>query len=288
MRGEQTQRAVGAYAFHQTHSVKRKEAEERKLHSCTVCAVSHWTDDLRKVMLFVKPTKCSNPKIVENVQEEEEEEEGEPLPEVSVKDRSWKVVKLEAAQIEHIHQKIFDVRRYEEAYPRIPKEEIRGSCVTHPSGKYEDGSPWLWLLDSKHVVQPVSHDTVCYVCNDCSQALLRKKPVMPKFALANYLWIGRYPPAFLWHGKPLSAMTWLLLALGRPVIQKVIAEKQKPGPVQQKQKGIRANTIAFPQAILRELATTQLPPAADVVQRHLRDTISIALVGCDPEADGFG
>ena len=49
------------------------------------------------------------------------------------------------------------MRRYEEAYPRIPKEEIRGSCVTHPSGKYEDGSPWLWLLDSKHVVQHVVH-----------------------------------------------------------------------------------------------------------------------------------
>ena len=61
VRGEQTQRAVGAYAFHQTHAVKRKEAEERKLHSCTVCAVSHWTDDLRRVMLFVKPTKCSDP-----------------------------------------------------------------------------------------------------------------------------------------------------------------------------------------------------------------------------------
>ena len=52
---------------------------------------------------------------------------------------------------------------------------------------------------------------------------------MPKFALANSLWIGRYSGVFLWQGTPLSPMTWLLLALGRPVIQKVIAEKQKPG-----------------------------------------------------------
>jgi hypothetical protein len=52
---------------------------------------------------------------------------------------------------------------------------------------------------------------------------------MPKFALANSLWIGRYSGAFLWQGTPLSPMTWLLLALERPVIQKVTAEKQKPG-----------------------------------------------------------
>ena len=71
------------------------------------------------------------------------------------------------------------MRRYEEAYPRIPKEEIRGSCVTHPSGKYEDGSPWLWLLDSKHVVQPVSHDTVCYTVSPAERALQMIKDRLP-------------------------------------------------------------------------------------------------------------
>ena len=50
-------------------------------------------------------------------------------------------------------------------------------------------------------------------------------------------------------------MTFLLLSLGRPVVQKIIAEPHKTRPVKEKQKGIRANTIAFPQAQLHELAT---------------------------------
>ena len=84
-------------------------------------------------------------------------------------------------------------------------------------------------------------------------------------------------------GKKLSPMTFLLLSLGRAVVQKIIAEKDKPGRKEEKQKGMRSNTVAFPQAKIRELVTTQLPAASDETHRFLSDTISIALVGCDPE-----
>ena len=79
-------------------------------------------------------------------------------------------------------------------------------------------------------------------------------------------------------------MTFLLLSLGRAVVQKIVAERHKPGPVREKQKGIRANTIAFPQAKLHELQTAHLPPKAEDATRFVSETISIALVGCDPEA----
>ena len=45
--------------------------------------------------------------------------------------------------------------------------------------------------------------------------------------------------------KRLSAMTFLMLSLGRAVVQKVIAERRKPQRPEEKQKGMRANTVAF-------------------------------------------
>ena len=107
--------------------------------------------------------------------------------------------------------------------------------------------------------------------------------------MAN-MWTGEFPlggavpPVFKRGGGPLSSMAFLLLSLGRPVVQKAIAEKHKGGPLKEKQKGIRANTIAFPQAQLHELQTAHLPPTRREEERFLADTISIALVGCDPGA----
>ena len=76
---------------------------------------------------------------------------------------------------------------------------------------------------------------------------------------ANSLWIGREPTVFRHGGKKLSPMTFLLLSLGRAVMQKIIAEKDKRGRKEEKQKGMRSNTVAFPQAKIRELVTTELP-----------------------------
>lgn len=84
-------------------------------------------------------------------------------------------------------------------------------------------------------------------------------------------------------GKKLSPMTFLLLSLGRAVVQKIIAERDKPGRREEKQKGMRSNTVAFPQAKIRELVSRELPASSAETHRFLPDTISIALVGCDPE-----
>ena len=281
--GEQIRRGVGCYAFHQTHSRKAHEARERKLESCVICARSCWLEDMERLKLFVDAEKAAveepggdGPGV--EADDDSDSDDGEK------KKHGWQVHEVSKQKVHWLHRKVFDVRRYEKLWPSIPKEELLGSCVSHPSGTYEDGVPWKWLLNTKVLPEKVTSATVSFACSDCVRAVTGKQPRMPKYALANSLWIGRYPNVFKHQGKPLSPMTFLLLSLGRPVVQKIIAEPHKTRPVKEKQKGIRANTIAFPQAQLHELATAHLPPLPAEAQRFLSQTISIALVGCTPEA----
>ena len=57
---------------------------------------------------------------------------------------------------------------------------------------------------------------VC-VCRDCRDALWKKIPALPRFSLANFLWLGRHPPLF----RLATIGHQLLLALGRVVSTKV-------------------------------------------------------------------
>ena len=79
-------------------------------------------------------------------------------------------------------------------------------------------------------------------------------------------------------------MTFTLLALGRMVVRKIIAEPDRKGPPSTKQKGLRHNTIAFPQARCLELLTDALLAEPAVARVYLADTISIVLAGSEPEA----
>ena len=54
-------------------------------------------------------------------------------------------------------------------------------------------------------------------------------------------------------------MTFAMLALTRMVVRKIIAEPYKNHDPSLKQKGLRSNTTAFPQARCRELITQALP-----------------------------
>ena len=67
------------------------------------------------------------------------------------------------------------------------------------------------------------------------------------------------------------------------MVQKIIAEPRKPGAPEEKQCGMRANTVAFPQAKMKELVTARLPPTSEEAVPYLADTLSIALVGADPD-----
>ena len=113
-----------------------------------------------------------------------------------------------------LHSHIFDVHRYARLWPLIPLGELLGSSAEHPTGKDKDGKPWRWLLNTKMLPSRLSPETVVEVCVPCSKSLTRKVPIMPKYALANSLWIGREPLVFRSEGKKLSPMTFLPLRPG--------------------------------------------------------------------------
>ena len=117
------------------------------------------------------------------------------------KKHGWRVHEVSKQKVHLLHRKVFDVRRYEKLWPSIPKSELLGSCVSHPSGTYEDGGSWKWLLNTKVLPEVVTSATVSFGCTDCVRAVTGKQPRMPKYALANSLWIGRYPHVFRHQGR---------------------------------------------------------------------------------------
>ena len=78
-------------------------------------------------------------------------------------------------------------------------------------------------------------------------------------------------------------MTIAMLSLARMVVRKIIADPYKHNDPSFKQKGLRSNTIAFPQARCRELMTQVLPAEPSVATEYLADTICIALTSADPD-----
>ena len=285
--GEQLRRGLGAHAWHQTHSIHGTRMEPRRLRSCDVCARSLWPEDMRRLRLFVTASTAGKDTVAEAAFEIDNDKDELHANLEAGSGLSPEADGLDAEQVQHVHDNIFDVRRYERTWPLIPAAELRGSCVSHPTGQYSDGTPWLWLLNRKAFPQDVSPEAPCWVCEECSSSLTRKRPCVPKYALANNLWIGRLPAVFRSGKKRLSAMTFTLLSLGRAVVRKIIAERQKPRRPEEKQKGMRANTVAFPQAKIRELVTAHLPPTSEEATRYLADCISIVLVGVDPEAVSY-
>ena len=166
--GEQIRRGVGCYAFHQTHSRKAHEARERKLESCVICARSCWLEDMERLKLFIDAEKAAvdepggdGPGV--EADDDSDSDDGEK------KKHGWQVHEVSKQKVHWLHRKVFDVRRYEKLWPSIPKEELLGSCVSHPSGTYEDGVPWKWLLNTKVLPEKVTSATVSFACSDlCS------------------------------------------------------------------------------------------------------------------------
>ena len=252
--GEQLQRGVARHAFHQIHSSSGKAAEPRCFSSCCVCARGRWKEDLRPLKLFVEELQRGAAHEAEVPDFETgagaEAEEPAEVPAAETSEDESDILHVDAGVVRrlHTHTHIFNVYRYAKLWPLIPIEELLASSAEHPSGKDEEGKPWRWLLNTKMLPSRLSPDTVVDVCEACAKSLTRKVPVMPKYALANSLWIGREPAVFRCKGKKLSPMTFLLLSLGRAAVQKIIAEPHKPQRKEEKQRGMRSNTVAFPQA----------------------------------------
>ena len=332
--GQEFRRSVSAHARHQTHSYagrpeqqrlnfdsELKSGKPRTRGSCTICARSRWLEDLIDYDLFVQPARqvqecdmqecgedpchdsdvesCSDLDDDADVSSEDEMQRQQFSKPVSKHECTTMKHQVQPEAVEQVHKSL-DMRVYAERWPLIPQQELAASTVCHPYGKYADGSPWRWLLDTK-AIPKASHGhsglnpdgtlqtdnagnfPKVPVCRSCAHDLQTNRPKMPLNALANDNMMLREPTCFRRNkeGKQakLSPMTFTVLALARMVVQKIIAEPAKKADPATKQKGLRANTICFPQAVIRELVTEALPAEPDISRKYLADAISIALVG---------
>ena len=191
---------------------------------------------------------------------------------------------------------------YHQNWDRMPWRELLATSVIHPHGKDKKGNPWRWLLDTKALPKVcdgqggfdaadqtyAADDDGVYppvpMCGSCYCALSKKQPNMPVFALANDNLMLREPFVFRNSERArLSPSTFTMLQLARMVIKKVVAEKSRKADPATKQKGMRSNTICFPQATCTQLITEALPAEPQQSIDFISKTISIALAGCDVE-----
>ena len=93
------------------------------------------------------------------------------------------------------------------------------------------------LLHKRRVPsQALAGDVPVDVCSDCRAALWAKRPVVPRLALVNDLWLGRHPPLL----RDANLAHQLLLALGRVVSTKVyLSSKGADTAVRQDQESWR-------------------------------------------------
>ena len=116
---------------------------------------------------------------------------------------------------------------YAEAWPLIPREELDASAVALPHHDREGQATTTLVLMHKRRVTPASlaGEEPAWVCTDCYNSLKWPKPKMPKYALANFNWLGRHPPEF----KDTTLGHQLLLPLGRVVSTKVYLSSKGRG-----------------------------------------------------------
>ena len=250
--------------------------------------MSHWAEDLFELDLFTAPAKGDGDGPEPSGAEAD-------VKDASATRRCFAVQPQGAARVDaHL-----SAAAYQRRWPEIPWPELVGTSVQHPHGVDDDGQPWRWLLDTKALpkardgraglrpdgtLQPDAQGRYPIVpaCFDCAISLDNVRPVMPRYALANDNLILREPFAWRRDGKKLSPVTFMLLCLARMVVKKVIAEKERRADPKTKQRGLRSNTIAFPQARVRELVTAALPAEPRASTEFIADTISIAMAGCNP------
>jgi len=173
-----------------------------------------------------------------------------------------------------IAQKLLSPERYHErwrfkrqdgSHGGIPLEELQASAVQDPA---PDGK--LWLLHQKAFRDEsgnVDATRKVPICRCCQQALSGLAPRMPKYALANDLWMGRMPPAL----RDLSVGAWMLLPLARALIRRYncFNDSGKHGPADQRIKAYIGNVCAFPQADGGKLVTSFPPREEDVIDHLL-------------------
>lgn len=278
--GPEIRRAASNHMWHSTHSYlngnnvatyvkKAANGQERGLGTCVICARSMWKEELVAFNLFTQPVEGF-------------EHEGSTILGIA----GNQVLKVDELLSAHV---------YSERWPKIPKRELLGTSVRHPFLKDA-----MWLLDIKAMSSMLNEDRsvkldaegrapLVKVCRPCAFDLNGSQVTMPAMALANDNLMLRPPCVFQDDmGQPLSDATLLLLALARAVVIKEVAEPLRQVPGDERQKVLKGNAIALPQADCRVLATQKLPGELNVLRPFLRENLAVVFCGKDlSEADRF-
>ncbi|CAE7234073.1 unnamed protein product [Symbiodinium microadriaticum] len=161
---------------------------------------------------------------------------------------------------------VLGTKRYAERWKHIVgteegRAELLSSAVRHPFFPEE-----FLLLHKAAMAEPLTSGQP--VCASCKSALLQKPLMLPRFALANDLWIGRCPLPL----RDLQEGTKRLLPMIRACVQVTVLQ---PAGVEQaqRQRGFIGNSIFVPQATPSKIQKV-LPPSPEEIQ----STISYVLV----------
>lgn len=205
---------------------------------CVCCARRMWSEDLSLLILFQDPV----------------------LPEDDYY-REPDVQSLHGSQQERLCD-LLGVERYLQRWPQLAecpraKRELQASAVQHPY--LQD----RYLLLHKKAM-PEDTKSAAKVCRSCRSSLTSSTVALPRFALANDLWMGRPLPGL----RNLSPGTRRLLPLVRTCLQITVLQPTNVA-AHERQRGFIGNSIFLPQARPSKVLSTLPPAAADMAETIL-------------------
>ena len=167
----------------------------------------------------------------------------------------------------------------------IPEAELKASSVYLRVGNTNKRKHVLLHKRRVNESQAMGEERAC-VCQDCYGAFWKRPPQMCKYALANHMWLGRWPVLF----RDASLAHQMLLALARVVTTKVVLRPESKSKTKGDandtsswdflfhQKGMIGTAILFGNASCKE-ALGHFP------HKDLQDTFAVAFVGPLPPAE---
>ena len=257
----------------------------RCLVPCCVCARNDWASKRLWMHFWASPTHVQEGRVLLS----DESYKGKAQPDAGLRDKAGLSQGDESFSARDWASWLLSPDRYRERWRfaqhsasavkerGIPLEELQASAVREPGPRKR-----LWLLHKKcfKFVRDEHGDDVADptqrvpVCPECVASLTGRAPRLPKFSLANDLWMGQLPPQL----RGLSEGAWLLLALARPFIRRFgcLTDSGKWTHPEERIKAFIGNVCAFTQADGGSLVAKLPPRAEDLVGR-----ITIAFAGSD-------
>jgi hypothetical protein len=269
--------SVKMEALGSVESDRRRVIRHRK--ACCVCARSRWATELDDVYFFDLPPGSSEAAIITD--DRVDVRAGEAFQRKADPEAPPPPTRRSMAQALLSPQTYHDRWRFPLAggagVGGIPLEELQASAVRDPT------TGDLWLLHRKAFKFLEDRCTVDVtkkvpICVECRGSLVRQRPTVPKYSLANDLWMGCMPEAL----KGLSEGAWLLLPLARAMIRRYNckSEGSRWKPADQQVKAFIGNVCAFPQADGGACLQT-MPPDA----RHLQESLLIVFTGLEEDVE---